>query len=342
MAVPTNTLQTFSMVGIKEDVTDIITMTDFLETPFYSGCKKKSRKNRTPEWMVERLSNPNPQNKNIEGDDASNDTFNQPVREKNVVQLFDKVIQVSSTSRAVDTFGRDDELARLTVMAGQEIKRDIEARITGNFASVLGASGTAGECAGAAAFLKTNVSRGASGANGGYNSGSGLIVAATDGTPRQLTETLFKNVIASAAKRSAKPNKILVNAEMKQRISTAFVGVATQYNQMNPQAKNTIIGTVDIYKSDFGLHEVMFDPFLGHGAARDNTWTADGARTSSSDANRDVLVLDMATWAVDFLQPMKTSDLAKTGHSDRKMLACELTLECTDERKNGIVADVTV
>ena len=57
-------------------------------------------------------------------------------------------------------------------------------------------------------------------------------------------------------------------------------------------------------------------------------------------ANRDVLILDMATWKLDFLQAMKTVELAKTGHSDRKMISCELTLECSDEARNAILADV--
>lgn len=340
MAVPTNTVQTFAMVGIKEDVTDIITMTDPTEVPFYSGCAKGSRKSRTPEWMTDTLTAPNPNNKTIEGDDATNDAGSQPARIKNVMQLFDKVLQVSSTSRAVDSYGRGDELSYQVAKAGKELKRDIESRITGNFASVLGAAGTAGECAGAVAFLTSNVSRGATGANGGFNSGTGLVAAATDGTLRTVTETLLKDVIAGAAKRGGNPRQIIVNVEMKQKLSTLLTGIATQYNQLSQQGKNTIVGSADVYKSDFGLHSIEFNRFIGHGGGtRDNTWT-NGARTVTATANRDILVLDMSSWKVDFLQPMSTDDLAKTGHSDRKMLSCELTLECSDERKNGHLADV--
>lgn len=340
MAVPSNTVQTFAMVGIKEDVSDVITLTDPLEVPFYSGIAKGSRKSRTPEWMVDSLAAPDPNNKTIEGDDATNDAGSQPVRQKNVMQLFDKVVQVSSTGLAVDTYGRTNELSYHVVKKGKELKRDIEARITGNFASVLGAAGTAGECGGAAAFLTSNVDRGATGANGGYQTGTGLINAATDGTLRTVTEALFKGVVASAAIRGGNPSTIMVNAQMKQKISTTFVGIATQYNELNQQGKNTIVGSADVYKSDFGLHSIVFNRFIGHGGgARDNSWT-NKARTTAATANRDVLVLDMSSWKLDFLQPFKTVDLAKTGHSDRKMLSCELTLECSDEAKNGILADV--
>lgn len=340
MGVPSNTVQTFAAVGIKEDVSDIITLTDPTETPFYSGVSKGTRKSRTPEWLIDSLADPNPNNKTIEGDDVTNDAGSQPVRNKNVVQLFDKVLGVSSTARAVETYGREDELSYQVVKAGKALKRDIEARITGNFASVLGAAGTAGECAGAAAFLTSNVDRGATGASGGYQTGTGLINAATDGTLRTITETLFKSTIAAAATRGGKPDTIMVNAQMKQKVSTAFVGIATQYNQLNQKDKNTIVGSADVYKSDFGLHSIVFNRFIGHGGgSRDNTWT-NKARTVQATANRDVLILDMSTWKVDFLQAMKTVDLAKTGHSDRKMLFCELTLECADEARNAILADV--
>ena len=75
MAVPSNTVQTFAAVGIKEDVSDIITLTDPTETPFYSGVSKGTRKSRTPEWMIDSLADPNPNNKTIEGDDDDDSTF---------------------------------------------------------------------------------------------------------------------------------------------------------------------------------------------------------------------------------------------------------------------------
>jgi hypothetical protein len=338
MAVASNTVQTFAMVGIKEDVSDVITLTDPQEVPFYSGIKKGSAKNRTPEWMVDSLSAPDPANKNIEGDAASNDTGSQPVRIKNVVQLMDKVIEVSTTSQAVETYGRSNELSYQVVKKGKELKRDFEARATGNFASVLGATGTAGEMGGAEAYIKTNVSRGATGASGGYNSGTGLIVAATDGTLRTATEDMLKSVIQQSWSRGGNPSTIMVNGAMKQKFST-FGGIATQYRDNPGTSAAVIIAAADVYKSDFGLHSIVPNRFVGHGAARDNTWT-NKARTVAADANRSALVLDMASWEAAFLQPMKTDPLAKIGHSDRKMISCEWTLECSDEQKNGIVADI--
>jgi hypothetical protein len=330
MPVPSNTVQTFAMVGIREDLSDVITLTDPTDTPFYSGIAKGSAKNRTPEWQVDTLAAPDPANAAIEGDDPSNDVRTQPVRIRNVVQLFDKIIQVSSTARAVETAGRADELAYQVVKSGKELKRDMEARFTGNFASVLGAAGTAGQAAGAEAYLTTNVSRGATGANGGYNSGTGLIAAATDGTQRTSTEALLKTVIQATWTSGGNPAHIMVNGVQKQTYS-GFPGIATQFNALNQSGKNTIVGGIDVYKSDFGIHTIVPNRFMGYGTGRTRNTT---------NANRTALVLDMSSWSVNFLQPMKTVDLAKTGHSDRKMIFAEATLECSDEKKNGIVADL--
>lgn len=339
MAVPSNTVQTFGMVGIREQLSDVITMIDPTEVPFYSGISKRSAKNRTPEWQVDSLNPPNPENKNVEGDDASNDTATQPVRLKNVVQLFDKVFQVSSTGQAVETAGRGNELNYIALKHGKELKRDFEARATGNYPSVLGNASTPGEMAGAEAWIKTNVSHGAGGASGGYNTGTGLIAAATDGTLREATEALLKDVIQKAWTRGGNPSTIMVNGAMKQKFS-GFNGIATQYRD-NPGTKAAvIIAAADVYKSDFGLHSIVPNRFMCHGVApRDSTWT-NKARTNIKDANRTALILDLSSWSAAFLQPMKTVPLAKTGHSDRKMIYAEWTLECSDEQKNGVLADI--
>lgn len=330
MAVPTNTVQTFAMVGIREDLSDVITMTDPTEVPFYSGIKKGSCKSRTPEWQIDTLTAPNPDNKNIEGDDVTADAGTQPVRIRNIVQLFDKVVSVSSTAQAVETAGRENELAYQLVKRGKEMKRDMEARFTGNFASVLGAAGTAGEAAGAEAYLTTNVSRGASGANGGFS--SGIIAAATDGTLREATEALLKGVIASAWNSGGNPSTIMVGGLMKQKFS-GFTGIATQYRENPGTSAAVIIAAADIYKSDFGLHTIVPNRFTSRGTGR---------TPGDVPNNRSALVLDMSSWEVAYLQPMATKELAKTGHSDRKMMYAECTLECSDEKKNGVLADIQV
>ncbi len=334
MAIQTNTVQTFAMVGIREDLTDVITNIAPTDTPFYSMAKKGKADNRTPEWLRDTLANPDPTNATIEGDDipTTNDATSQPDRLKNVVQLFDKIVSVSDTAQAVNSAGRSNELKYQVAKTGKEIKRDIEMRLCGNYASVLGNSTTAGQCAGAEAWIATNASRGSGGAAGGYNSGTGLVAIATDGTQRTFTEALVKSAIKSAWDSGGEPSTIMVSGAKKQEFS-AFTGIAALQNDVNGNNKVMIYGAADVYKSDFGMHKVIPNRFMGAAAAR--------TPTNGLYAGRTALILDPSTWEVKFLQPFQTLPMARTGHAERRLLKAELTLACKEERANAAVADLT-
>lgn len=341
MAVPSSTQQTFTAVGIRESLANIIYNMMPTETPVFTMAKKVNVGSRTPEWQRSIDADPSPTNATVEGDDISNDATVQPDRLKNVMQLFDKVAQVSSTMQAVTTAGRADEMAYQMAMRSREIKRDLESRAQGNFASTLGNASTAGGMAGVEAWLTTNVDRGATGANGGFNSGTGLVAAATDGTLRVITESLFKGVIANVWINGGEDAMVLCGPSMKQKISSSFTGIATQYNAIDGQKKVLIQGGIDLYRSDFGIHKIVPTRLGSYGTGRTRNYRpAAGAETDT--ANRSVLVLDPKSWTVAFLQPFSKKPLAENGHSKRQMIWCEATIECSEERVNGIVADVKV
>ena len=335
MSVPSDTAQTFDRVGIREDLSNIITNIAPTETPFYTMCRKGSTGSRTPEWQKDGLTAPAPTNANIEGDDATNDALAATERLKNVVQLFDKVAQVSSTAQAVDSAGRANELNYQVAKQSKEIKRDIEMRALGNYASVLGAAGTAGEMAGVEAWLETNTDRDAtSGADGGFNSGTGLVVAATDSSAdRAISETLLKAVIKSAWESGGEPSVVLASGSQKQAISS-FSGIATQYRENMGMKQAKILGAADVYISDFGEHKIVPDRFIGAGTGR-------SAGGNGLYSGQSVLVLDPSKWEMKSLQGFKVEKLAKTGHSDRRMISTELTLCSMDEAANGVVADLS-
>lgn len=333
MAVPSNTVQTFAMVGIREDLSDVITNISPTDTPFYSMVKKGKCDNRSPEWQKDTLANPAPTNANVEGDDATNDSLTQPSRLKNYVQLFDKVAQVSTTAQAVNTAGRSNEMKYQVAKQSKEMKRDIEMRLCGNYASVAGNASTAGQLGGVEAWLETNVDRDAGGSDGGFNSGTGIVDAATDGTGRNFTETLLKSAIKTAWDNGGDPRQIMVSGSKKQTVS-GFTGIATLYRDTGSSMKQaTIMGAADVYVSDFGQHNVVPNRFMGAGTGR--------SATNGLYPGQTALVLDMSKWEVKFLQPFKVEPLAKTGHSDRRMISAELTLCSMDEAGSAAVADLS-
>lgn len=337
MAIVTGTVQTFATVGIREQLSDVIINIAPTETPFFTMCRKGTAKTRTPEFMRDTLNKPNAGNAQIEGNDLTTGaTMLQPDRLKTIVQLFDKVVIVSDTAQAVDTAGRSNELKYQVAKTGKEIKRDIEMRICGNYASVLGNSTTAGQTPGAEAWITSNVSRGATGAGGGFNSGTGLVNAATDGTLRAATEALLKPVIKSVWDAGGEPSTIMVTGLKKQTFST-FTGIAAQYNEVNSQNKVVIYGAADVYKSDFGTHKIVPNRFMG-GAA---TVRTANATTGLFESGSPALILTPSVWEVKFLQPFATIPLARTGHAEKRLLKAELALCCKEERANGLVADLS-
>lgn len=332
MTVPTNAVQTFAMVGIREQLSDTITNISPEETPFYSMARKGTTKSRTPEWLRDTLRAPSPTNTTVEGDDAGGNAQTQPDRLKNVVQLFDEVVVVSDTARAVETAGRQDELKYQVAKAGKALKRDVEMRICGNYASVVGNASTAGQLAGAEAWLETNVDSGSGGSVGGFDSGTGLVDAATDGTGRTYTEALLKGVIKSVWDSGGMPSKVMMSGSKKQTAST-FAGIAQQNNEIEGQRRVMVYGAVDLYKSDFGVHEFVPNRFVGAGGGR--------SATNGLYPGQTALVLTPNTWEVRFLQPWSVTPLARTGHAEKRLLKAELTLCCKEERANGAVADLS-
>src|ERR1700741_2855624 len=128
MTVPTGTWQSFSMVGIREDLSDTINMIKQFETPLYSRFKKGKCDNRTPEWIIDTRRAAAATNAVVEGANATNLTPTTPARVKNVVQLFEGTVQVSSTAQAVKAAGRADEMDYQIAKEGLALKTDMEKR----------------------------------------------------------------------------------------------------------------------------------------------------------------------------------------------------------------------
>ena len=316
MTVPTDTTQTYQVVGRREDLTDVIHDVSPTETPFQSAIGKGSAANTFHEWQTDALASASGDNKVIEGDDPANDAITATVRLGNYTQLSDKVIQVSSTQRASNNAGRGDELSYQLMKRSKELKRDMETRLTGNYASAAGNASTARESAGFEAWIQTNDSRGSGGSNTAYS--AGIQAAATDGTQRGFSESLLKDVLQLCWENGGDPSMVMVGAFNKKQMSS-FAGIADQVRDTGNK-RATIVGAADVYVSDFGQLDIIANRF---------------------SRSRSALVVDPSMWKLCYYQRFKTEDLAKTGHSDRKMLSVEYTLESCNEKASGCVADLT-
>jgi hypothetical protein len=333
MAVNSNTEKTYDVTTIREDLQDAFISISPLETPFQSAIGRKTAANTFVEWTEVDLAAPVKTNRVKEGEAApDNDAPTNGKRLGNYTQISDKVVEVSSTADAVNGAGDIQTIAKQVAFKLKELKRDMEVMLLSNIAANAGGADTARAAAGLPAFLRTNVSRSTGTVAGANPTLSGTTAgypnaAATDGTARALTEDMLKAVIAACWDSGAEPSIVLCGSAVKQKISTSFTGSATKYQDMTDSKK--LSAAIDIYVSDFGTLQIVPTRFL-------ETRTAN----SATIAGRDVFVLDPSYARLAFLQNVKQTPLAKTGHSERRLIATEYTLQVDSEKAHGIIADI--
>lgn len=319
MGAPTNTVTGETPnVGAREDLEDTIYRVAPEETPFTSNIGTTKATAITHDWQTETLANPDATNAQLEGDDVGTlDAANLTTRLKNICQIFRKTGGVSRTQEVVVLAGRSSEMSRQKVLKGIELRRDIEARFIGNYASVEENGSTTRKSAGILAWITSNDSRGATGSDGGYS--NGIVAAATPGTQRTFTESLVKSVMATAFSNGAKPTQAYMGGTHKQQFS-AFTGIADIRANVSGTSQATIYGAADVYVSDFGAITLIPHPY---------------------GLTRDVVLVDPKMAAVATLDGVKSTMLAKNGDNERFMITAEKTLVVRNEKAHAVIADLT-
>ena len=316
MAVPTGTFVTYSAVGVKEDLADIIYDISPTETPFLTNAKRGRTSQKYTEWQTDVLAAATnaPQ---VEGDEATGMTAAPTVRWANYTQILWKVPVVSGSLEVSDKAGRAGEMQYQVLKRSKELKRDMEFVLLGQQGATSGAIAGARKLAGTGVWLfGNNVVVGSNYTTSTFTSGVPTADVTTTTSVSALTTTTLNSAIAAAWEDGGDPSLILVNAALKQRIS-GFSGIATQYRD-NPQiGPGVIIGAADTYVSDFGTHYVVADRFM--------------------PAN-NVYCLDMDYWEVAYLRPMQTVELAKTGDSEKRMVLTEFTLKALNPDSSAKVS----
>jgi hypothetical protein len=312
------TYQTYTAIGLREDLTDVIYDISPTDTPFMSSIGKTKASATFHEWQTDALAAP-ALGGAVEGADASTITASPTARVGNRTQIFTKAISVAGTLEAVDKAGRKSEKAYQLAKASAELKRNIELTLLSNQVAAVGNSSTARTLGGLQAWLNTNYDGGTNGV-----AGSGGSTARVDGTNRTFTETILKTVVQEVYVAGGTPKVLMVNPAHKQLVS-AFAGIAAQRYMAPSNEPTTIIGAADVYMSDFGTISVVPNRFMN----------------STNAGNETAFLVDPDMAAVAFLRPFETIELAKTGDSEKTQLLAELTLEVRNQASHGILADLT-
>jgi hypothetical protein len=316
--------RTYTAIGQREDLSNTIFNIAPTETPVVSSIGKTKATATYHEWQTDDLAAASAAGL-IEGADASGASDTPTTRVGNRTQIQGKTVHISGTLDAVDKAGRKTETAYQLAKAGQELKRDMEKTILGNVAASNGTAGSAARLLGSIqTWLGTNFVTMTDGVAPVDANGT---AARTEGaTASAFTETKLKECVKSCFENGGNPTLLVVPPTQKQVVST-FTGIAAQRYEAPKNAATTIIGAADVYLSDFGTLSVVPDRFM----------TAD----TTPDAEQ-ALVLDPTMASVATLRPFESNLLAKQGDSEKHQMLVEYTLQVSNEKAHGIVADLAV
>ena len=309
MAQATGTTDTYDLVGIAEDVEDMIHNISPEETPLLTmlNKRKKEASNTLHQWQTDSLAAA-AANRAIEGDESTYATAAPTTMLSNYTQISKKTVKVSGTADKVRKYGRKKESIYQTMKQGKNLKRDIEYAVCRNQASSAGGSATARSSAGLESMISGNrivAAANATGTTPGYS--AGVWAAPTDGTSAAMTEGHLVSGLEAAWTDGGDASVIMTNTTLKRTIAT-FGGAqkfAGFYNPNQGKAQGMVIGGVDTYISDFGEHKIVLNRHM---------------RATT------LFGLDPDHLSIAWLRNIVPEERAKTGDAWNWELLCEFTL----------------
>jgi hypothetical protein len=320
MAVPSNLYQRDSLKGQREDLIDKIFNTSPTETPLTSSFGRVTATSVFHEWQTDALGTANADNAMIDGDDVTLDAQVATNRIGNHLQIFSKKPGVSRRANIVKKAGRGAEMAYVKAKAMLEIKRDIEKSVLSSNPAVASTTSVAGKSAGLGVQIAVNTLHNGAGGTAAWTAGAPT-TAVTGGTNRAFTEALVKTMCQSIYSNSGQFVEQMVMSPSHKATFSGFTGIATNRSDVGKKQQATITGAADVYVSDFGAISVV-PHYLMVGA-------------------NEVFLLNSDYIDLAFLDGFKSSELAKTGDSDRVLITADCGLAVRAPSAQGKIDDLT-
>lgn len=324
MAIPVNLWQKSNagFRGNREDLLEKIFNTSPTETPITSAIGRTTATSDFHEWQTDILAAANPSNRMIEGDDATLDVQVGTSRLANHLQTFNGAIGVSRRAQIIKKAGRATELAYLKGKKMLELKRNIEAMVLSpTQVAIAATAAVAGQSGGLGVQCVSAPLHGGAGATAAWTAGAPT-VAVTAGTNRTFTRALLDTACQNIYINSGSFAEMVVLSPSHKVLFSAFTSIAANRMEVNgKKTQGTVVAGADVYMSDFGSLTVLPHYLLA------NTDTAYVLNTD---------FLDLA-----FLDGFQTSDLAKTGDSERILITADCALTVRAPTAQSKIANLT-
>lgn len=310
---------TGSTIGAREDLANTITMISPDETPLYTNSMKTAATALNHEWQVDTMDNATI-NSHIEGETVVTSTANPTTRLGNICQISQRNYGVSGTLRSINLAGREDELLRLRMKKGLELRRDCEVVLHTNQAKVsdTGANATARLLGGLPSWITNATGHSSAVAvvptTGNGSSAVGAFTGSTAVTYEFISSANQLGFVAGG-----KIELIELPPSLKRQFSLLAFGSAPSTAQIRynmDSAGNAIaVGSVEKWQSDFGLVDIIVNRQLKN--------------TLSTFLNQAIFLLDTSGIAVATLPNRNfiVTPLAVTGDGKQEFVLNEYTLE---------------
>ena len=230
-------LTTYTTVGQKEDVSDILSNISPFDTPMQAMCKNEKISARTFSFLEDSLAAAGV-NAAVEGATATMIALDPQVERTNTTQILTKGFNISGTSDAVATHGRKTETALNLAKKLKEIKKDYEHALVGVAqASVVGSASVARKMTSFLNQISTTVDAGSN---------------ATD----PLTESKLLLAGQTAYTNGSDVNTFMIKTADAQIV--AGFSAASGRNREIAQGK-TLVNAIDLYVSPYGEYRVVLN-----------------------------------------------------------------------------------
>ena len=338
----TGALDSYEDVRVKEDVSDIIGLISPEDTPLYSMLRKTECHNKLYEWQEDFLRSPNLTNAQVEGFEAVDPTTltvnkgpsggvaGLPTVKQNYTQIFTETAQTSGSVQNMEWYGRANEHDYQVMKKGLEVRRDIEAILLHDQASVAGNAAAARKMASVPRLIS-----GYAAVNGIDNTTVGTSTTSytvySAGANQNFTEASLLLAHQGCFRLGGQPNILLIPPVLSlvvgdfayRAMPVATPAAAVRQREVTG---TEIINVVELYKSPFGTLVVTIDKW------------ANG--TLAGDTECDALLLQTDAWGAPTLEPMNTVPLAQTGHNRKTMIVAEMTLAHLNGNASGRVTGI--
>jgi hypothetical protein len=313
---------TYSTVGQREDLSDVLTILEPESTPFVSMANKATATGTFFEVQVDDLSTANFDGVN-EGEDVTafdNKAANR-ARIGNYIQKFRRTYAVSDIAELVDTAGVANEFAASEAKAVREIKRDLEA-------AVCSAQDRQAD-SGAGAPYKTRGMFKWLGVGGQPSDVPTFAQNVANDTTGTQTEATFNSVLQELYEANGMPGgqlTLIAGPQLKKEISDfarQAGGAGFAFSVTQPAESKKITLTVNLYEGDFGTVAIVPSVFLNR---------TSGSSTIDGDAG---LLIDPEYVAIHTLKAESNSELENQGGGRRGFCDVIAGLACHMPKAHG-------